>query len=100
MKFSSHCHMVSGPVRNVSVEIRHPCKIMDVLNETKITLCWELHEQGLPKIQIARRLGKHWETIHLWIKGIERHDLMDFLGRYGQAKKGECQRRQVNPILK
>jgi transposase len=73
---------------------------MDVLNETKVTLCWELHEQGLPKLHIARRLGKHRETIHLWIKGIQRYGLMDFLDRYRQAKKGERKRRQVNPILK
>jgi transposase len=73
---------------------------MDVLNETKITLCWELHEQGIPKIQIARRLGKHRETIHLWIKGIQEHGLIGFLGIYEQAKKVERKRSQVNPILK
>jgi len=73
---------------------------MDVLNETMITLCWELHEQGLPKIQIAKRLGKHRETIHLWIKGVQKYGLMDFLDKYRQAKKGERQSRQVNPFLK
>ncbi len=73
---------------------------MDVLNETMITLCWELYEQSLPKTQIAKRLGKHRETVHLWIKGVQKHGLMDFLDRYRQAKKGERQCRQVNPILK
>ncbi len=52
---------------------------MDMLNTTKITMAWELHEQGVPKAQIARRLDKHRETIHLWIKGVEREGLMSFL---------------------
>jgi hypothetical protein len=73
---------------------------MDVLNETLITLCWELYEQGLPKLQIARRLGKHRETVHVWIKGIQGHGLIGYLDLYRQAKKGERKRRQVNPVLK
>lgn len=44
---------------------------MDMQNTTLITICWELYEQGMPKSKIALRLGKHRETIHLWIKGIE-----------------------------
>jgi transposase InsO family protein len=73
---------------------------MDVLNETLITLCWELYQQGLPKSQIARRLEKHRETIHIWIKGVQKHGLLGFLDSYRQAKKGERKRRQVNSILK
>ena len=73
---------------------------MDVLNETKITLCWELYEQDIPKTRIAARLGKHRETVHLWIKGIQARGLVPFLDSYEQAKKGERHRRQVNPILK
>ncbi len=73
---------------------------MDVLNETIITLGWELYEQGMPKVQIAKRLGRHRETIHIWVKGIQRYGLIDFLDRYRQAKKEERKRRQVNPILK
>jgi transposase InsO family protein len=73
---------------------------MDMQNSTLITLCWELHEQGIPKIRIAQRLGKHRETIHIWIKGIEHYGLLGFLDRYEQAKKGERKRRQVDPIVK
>ena len=73
---------------------------MDMLSETLITLCWELYEQGIPKSHIAKRLSRHRETIHIWIKGIQRYGLMDFLGKYRQAKKGERKRRQVNPIIK
>jgi len=69
-------------------------------NETLIILCWELYEQGIPKIRIARRLGKHRETIHLWIKGIKEAGLIGFLDKYQQAKKGERKKRQVDPIVK
>ena len=73
---------------------------MDMQNNTLITLCWELYEQGIPKARIAARLGKHRETVHLWIKGIQRHGLMGFLDRYEQAKKGERRSRQVDPMAK
>ena len=69
-------------------------------NETLIVLCWELYEQGIPKIRIAKRLGKHRETIHIWIKGIWELGLLGFLDKYRLAKKGERRRRQVSPIVK
>ena len=70
---------------------------MDMMNETLIILCWELYEQGMPKIRIAKRLGRHRETIHLWIKGINRGGLLGFPDKYKQAKKGERKKRQVDP---
>ena len=73
---------------------------MDMTNETLIILCWELYEQRVTKKQIAKRLGKHRETIYLWIKGIQELGLTGFLDRYRLAKKGERKRRQVNPIIK
>jgi len=73
---------------------------MDMQNSTLITLCWELYEQGMPKARIAGRLGRHRETIHIWIQNIERYGLLAFLDRYERAKKGERKRRQVNPIVK
>jgi hypothetical protein len=73
---------------------------MDMLNETLICLCGELHEQGLPKSHIAQRLGKNRETIHIWIKGIQRYGILGFLDRYRQAKKGERAKRKANPIVK
>ncbi len=69
-------------------------------NETLIVLCWELYEQGMPKTRIAQRLGKHRETIHLWIKGIKGVGLLGFLDKYKKAKKGERKKRQVDPIIK
>ncbi len=73
---------------------------MDMQNSTLITLCWELYEHGIPKVRIAARLGKHRETVHLWVKGIQKHGLVPFLDRYEQAKKGERRSRQVDPIVK
>jgi len=73
---------------------------MDMTNETLIVLCWELYEQRLAKRQIAQRLGKHRETIHLWIRGIRELGLLGFLDKHRLAKKGERKKRQVNPIIK
>lgn len=71
-----------------------------MLNETLITLCGELYEQGIPKSRIARQLGKNRETIHIWIRGIEQYGLLEFVDRYRQAKKGERAKRKANPIVK
>ena len=73
---------------------------MDMTTHTLITIAWELHEQGLPKTHIAQRLGKHRETIILWIQGIEHYGLLGFLERYDHAKKVPRVHRQVDPILK
>ena len=73
---------------------------MDMLNATKITMDWELHQQGLSKTHIAQRLKKHRETIHLWIKGVEREGLMPFLDGYHKAKKGPRRKRRVKPKVK
>jgi transposase InsO family protein len=73
---------------------------MDMQNGTLITLAWELFEEGIPKSRIAARLGKHRETVHLWVTGIQKLGLMGFLDRYERAKKGERRVRQVDPMLK
>ncbi len=63
---------------------------MDMQNSTLITLCWELYEQGMPKTRIAGRLGKHRETIHIWIKSIKQYGLLGFLDKYeGQEGREE-----------
>jgi transposase len=73
---------------------------MEVLNTTKITLAWELFEAGVPKRHIAEKLGLHWETVGIWIKGIQENGLLPFLDIYTNAKKGPRVKRQVDPILK
>lgn len=75
---------------------------MNVNQLTKITITWELFEQGLPKSHIAGQLKVHRETVHLWIKGILENEegLLGFLDQYTKAKKGKRVKRQVDPILK
>lgn len=73
---------------------------MDMTNQTLITLAWELYEQGVPKIHIAKQLGKHRETITLWIQGVEEFGLREFLNRYEQAKRVPRPTRQVDALLK
>ena len=73
---------------------------MDMTNQTLITLAWELHEQGIPKTHIAQQLGKHRETIILWIQGVQRYGLLEFLARYEEAKKGPRVGRQIDPLIK
>lgn len=69
-------------------------------NLTFITLTWELHEQGVQIQAIAQRLGKHRETISLWVKRINEVGLLSFLDEYQRAKKGPRQRRQIDPVIK
>ena len=73
---------------------------MDMTNTALIVLCWELYEEGMPQTHIARRLGKHRETVGIWINGIKEYGLLGFPDRYQQAKKGERKRRQVDPRVK
>lgn len=73
---------------------------MDMTNQTLITLAWELYGQGVPKIHIAQKLGKHRETIHLWIQGINMRGLLPFLASYEEAKKGSRVKRQTDGLIK
>jgi transposase len=73
---------------------------MDMTNAALIILCWELREQGIPKSHIAQRLGKHRGTIHIWLRGIKRYGLLNFLDKYQQAKKGERKKRQADLVVK
>jgi len=73
---------------------------MDMTNQTLITLAWELYEHGVPKVRIASQLGKHRETIHLWINGIKEQGLMKYLTSYEQAKKGPRLKRQTDGLIK
>lgn len=69
-------------------------------NTTRIITAWELYKGGMPKTHISRHVGKHRETVHLWIKSIEEDGLSKFLDKYLKAKKGERKGRQIDPILK
>lgn len=67
---------------------------------TEIVLAWELFEQGLSKSAIARRLGRHRETIIIWIKQIEEQGLDSFLEASIKACKVPRPTRQVDPVVK
>lgn len=71
-----------------------------MINQTIITLAWELYSQGVSKSRIAQDLGKNRETIISWIQGIEKYGLLNFLNLYENAKKGPREKRRVDPILK
>ena len=65
-----------------------------------MTLAYELAEQGLSHTKIAAHLGRHRETIGLWLKGIAIYGLSGFLERHTQAKKGPRRARQVPAMIK
>ena len=68
---------------------------------TKITIAWELLEQGIPKSHIANHLGVSRRTIIRWSQAIQEHgDIKPFLDHYHQAKKGPRQERKIDAILK
>jgi transposase InsO family protein len=73
---------------------------MDMQTPTQITLAWELAAQGLSQTRIAAHLGRHRETIGLWLKGIATDGLTGFLARHAQAKKGPRRARQVPAPIK
>lgn len=69
---------------------------------TRITIAWEMYLSKVPKAHIARELGIHRETAHLWIISIQSHPdgLLGFMEDYLNAKKGEREKRKVDGLLK
>lgn len=73
---------------------------MDMHTLTQLTLAFELSEQGLSHTKIAAHLGRHRETIGLWLKGMATYGLAGYLERYTQAKTGPRRARQVPATIK
>lgn len=73
---------------------------MDMTNLTLIALAFELRTEGVLIQNIAQRLGKHRETIGLWLQQIDRLGLEGFLNQYERAKKIPRVRRQIDPVIK
>lgn len=68
---------------------------------TKIALAWEMLEQGVPKVHIAKHLEISRRTIIRWSKAIQEHGaLKAFLDHYQQAKSGPRRKRKRDEILK
>jgi hypothetical protein len=73
---------------------------MDMQNITKITLAWELHEQGMMQKDIAAQLAVNRDTLRLWFGEIQQYGLLSFLDQYTSAKKGPRRGRQIHPVIK
>ena len=73
---------------------------MDMQTLTQLTLAFELAEQGLSHTTIAAHLGRHRETLGLWLKGMANYGLAGFLDRHTQAKQGPRRARQVPARIK
>lgn len=69
-------------------------------NITRIALAWELHEQGISNIKIAKHVDRHRETVGLWISRIKEVGLIAFLEEYSNSKKGERRKRKVHGQVK
>lgn len=73
----------------------------EMQNITKIAVAWELTEQKIPKLHIAKKLGIGRATLYRWLTGIrETGDLELFIDQYLAAKKGPRQKRKVDGLLK
>lgn len=73
---------------------------MEVNQLTKITIAWELFEKGIPKSHISRQIQVSRETVHIWINGIQKVGLIQFLDDYLNAKKGTRTKRKTDGLLK
>lgn len=74
---------------------------MDVLSITKITLRWELAQQGVPQAHIAKQLGVDRVTVYRWLLGIRKAGELElFIDHYLTCKKRERTKRKVDGLLK
>ena len=73
---------------------------MEMRQETKITLAWELLEQGLPKGHIAKHLGLSRRTVIRWSQAFKQYgNLAVFLDHYHQAKRGPRRKRKRDAVF-
>ena len=73
---------------------------MDMHTLTQLTLAFELAEQGLSHTKIAAHLGRHRETIGLWVQGMATDGLTGYLERDAQTTTGPRWARQVPATIK
>ena len=72
------CVSPTSVLFSVSFRHRFGQKINGCEKQTEMVLAWELHEQGLSQVAIARRLGRNRETGRSWLRGIEFQGLPGF----------------------
>lgn len=73
---------------------------MGMEKSTEIVLAWELYESGMRKSAIARHLGRHRETIIIWIQGIEQYGLKSYVSKKSTACRVPRPSRQVDALVK
>lgn len=74
---------------------------MDMLHLTKITLAWELYNQGIPQTHIAEHVQVDRVTVYRWLQGILKSgNIETFFDLYISAKKGERTKRKIDGLLK
>lgn len=74
---------------------------MDMNQLTKIALAFELSQQDIPRLHIAKQIDVGRATLYRWLSGIEKAgDLERFLDQYLAAKKGKRAKRKVDGLLK
>lgn len=73
---------------------------MDMDARTKITLVWELHQNGLSNRQIARNLCLNHETVGNYLRAIAQKGLVPFLEDYATGPRKPRPSRQVPVSVK
>src|SRR3990170_8431199 len=73
---------------------------MEMRQETKISLAWELLKAGVPKSHIAQHLELSRRTVIRWSQAFEQAgSLTAFLDGYQQAKRGPRRKRKRDAVL-
>src|SRR3972149_9968053 len=73
---------------------------MEMRQETKIRLAWELLEAGVPKSHIAQHLELSRRTVIRWSQAFEQAgNLTSCLDSYQQAKRGPRRKRKRDAVL-
>lgn len=68
---------------------------------TKIALAWELVEQGISKVHIAKQAGIGRATLYRWLNGIQKAgELEIFIDQYLSSKKGPRKKRKIDGLIK